>query len=170
MAETAGSCQSPGYGAAMTRWTIDTSNAADDAALVALWTDCGLTRPWNDPFGDLALARSGRHSVVLVARIAATVVGSALVGGDGHRGWIYYLAVAPGLQRSGLGRELMRAAERWALMQGLPKLQLMVRDGNHAASDFYAALGYELQPVQVWGRHLDPKDAGRESGSGDRRV
>ena len=136
-------------------WTIDIGHVADDAAVVALWTDCGLTRPWNDPFDDLALARAGPHSILLVARIGGAVVGSALVGGDGHRAWVYYLAVAPDLQRSGLGRGLMAAAEHWARQQGLPKLQLMVRDGNEAAAGFYAALGYELQPVQVWGRRLD---------------
>ena len=139
----------------MTSWTIDTGAAVDDAAVMALWSQCGLTRPWNDPLADLALARSGGHSVLLVARAAGTIIGSAMVGGDGHRGWIYYLAVAPDLQRSGLGRELMAAAERWVRAQGLPKLQLMVRDGNDSAAGFYAALGYELQPVQVWGRRLD---------------
>jgi ribosomal protein S18 acetylase RimI-like enzyme len=92
--------------------------------------------------------------MLLVARASGAVVGSALVGGDGHRGWVYYLAVGPDLQRSGLGRDLMAAAENWARGQGLPKLQLMVRDGNSAAAGFYAALGYELQPVQVWGRRL----------------
>jgi ribosomal protein S18 acetylase RimI-like enzyme len=139
----------------MASWTIETATPADDAAVVDLWSQCGLTRPWNDPLGDLALARVGDHSVLLVARAAGAVVGSAMVGGDGHRGWIYYLAVAPDLQRSGLGRELMAAAEDWVRRQGLPKLQLMVRDGNDAAAGFYAALGYELQPVQVWGQRLD---------------
>ena len=72
----------------------------------------------------------------------------------GHRGWIYYLAVAPDRQRSGLGRALMAAAEAWLRQRGAPKLQLMVREGNAEALAFYAALGLEPQPVVTMGKFL----------------
>jgi ribosomal protein S18 acetylase RimI-like enzyme len=128
--------------------------ASDAEAVIALWQACGLTRPWNDPAADFALALAGPESTVLVARDAAAVVGAVMVGFDGHRGWVYYLAVDPAARRGGLGRALMAAAEAWLRARGAPKLQLMVRDDNAAALDFYAALGLERQPVVTLGRRL----------------
>src|SRR3954447_26533954 len=86
---------------------------ADESAVVALWEACGLTRPWNPPSADIALLRGSGHGEILVAMQQDRVIGSVMVGHDGHRGWIYYLAVAPALRRGGLGSRLMRAAETW---------------------------------------------------------
>ena len=77
-----------------------------------------------------------------------------MVGFDGHRGWVYYLAVDPGRRRRGLGRSLMAAAEDWLMVRGAPKLQLMVRSDNEAAVGFYQRLGLERQEVIVLGRRL----------------
>lgn len=77
-----------------------------------------------------------------------------MVGHDGHRGWVYYLAVHPVRQRQGIGRALMHASEQWVRDRGIPKIQLMVRDTNPAAAAFYAALGYEDAKVTVLGRFL----------------
>jgi len=134
---------------------IGPATAADEAALVTLWEACGLTRPWNPPARDIARALDGPASTILVARSAGKIAGSVMVGHDGHRGWVYYLAVAPDARRGGLGRALMRAAEEWLRERGVPKLQLMVREGNAATYDFYRALGFEEQPVAVFGRFLD---------------
>jgi len=128
---------------------------SDRTAVVALWGRCGLTRPWNDPDADLSLALAGASSTVLVGRRQGTVVATAMVGFDGHRGWIYYLAVDPDLQRQGLGRAMMDAADAWLRDRGVPKLQLMVREDNAAALEFYARLGLERQAVVVLGRRLD---------------
>lgn len=133
---------------------IEAATADDAVAVVALWCACGLTRPWNDPDRDFALALGGASSAVLVARGAGDVRGSVMVGFDGHRGWVYYLAVAPAHRGSGLGRALMAAAEDWLRARGAPKLQLMVREDNDAALGFYAALGLERQPVVTLGRFL----------------
>jgi ribosomal protein S18 acetylase RimI-like enzyme len=78
-----------------------------------------------------------------------------MVGFDGHRGWVYYLAVDPGRRRRGLGRSLMAAAKDWLMVRGAPKLQLMVRSDNEAAVGFYQRLGLERQEVIVLGRRLD---------------
>ena len=82
------------------------------------------------------------------------LAGSVMVGFDGHRGWVYYLAVAPDRRRSGLGRVLMAAAEAWLRARGAPKIQLMVRADNEAALGFYEALGLERQQVVTLGRFL----------------
>ena len=125
----------------------------DRDAVVALWRACGLTRPWNDPEADFDLALASAGSVVLVS--GDPIVGSVMVGFDGHRGWVYYLAVDPEQRRSGLGRALMQAAEAWLAACGAPKIQLMVRADNAEAMGFYAALGLETQSVEVLGRRLD---------------
>jgi ribosomal protein S18 acetylase RimI-like enzyme len=128
--------------------------AGDADAVIALWEACGLTRPWNDPALDFRRAIEGPTSAVLVLRGGDALAGSVMVGCDGHRGWIYYLAVAPARRREGLGRELMEAAEAWLREHGAPKLQLMVRTTNAEALGFYEALGMERQDVVTLGRFL----------------
>lgn len=125
------------------------------AAAVQLWSTCGLTRPWNDPDVDLARALVGPSSRVLAAMDDKELLGTVMVGHDGHRGWVYYLAVQPGRRGMGLGRELMLAAESWLDQEGIPKLQLMVRGGNSEVIGFYERLGYVDQGVVVLGRFLD---------------
>lgn len=134
---------------------ISRAGAGDGAAVVALWRDCGLTRPWNDPDADFALALASGASAVLVARDGAAVAGSVMVGFDGHRGWVYYLAVSPAARRGGIGRALMAAAEEWLRARGAPKIQFMVREDNDAALGFYEALGMERQKVVTLGRFLN---------------
>jgi ribosomal protein S18 acetylase RimI-like enzyme len=124
-----------------------------------LWDACGLIRPWNDPAADFNLALGGPASTVLLARSGTgTTTRSVMVGFDGHRGWVYYLAVDPAHRGDGLGRALMMAAEAWLRGHGCPKIQLMVRGDNAAARGFYDALGYEVQDVVTIGRRLDIHD------------
>jgi ribosomal protein S18 acetylase RimI-like enzyme len=133
---------------------IAQAQAADEAAVIALWEACGLTRPWNDPARDFRLAVDAATSAILILRGEAGLAASIMVGFDGHRGWVYYLAVAPERRREGLGREMMAAAEAWLRARGAPKIQLMVRDDNEAALAFYEALGLEPQKVVTLGRFL----------------
>ena len=122
---------------------------------VALWEECGLTRPWNDPRADLDRALAGESSTVLAVLSEGRLLGTAMVGHDGHRGWVYYLAVAPAARGSGLGRELMAAAEEWVAARGIPKLMLMVRLSNTAVLGLYEQLGYVVEDTAVLGRRLD---------------
>jgi ribosomal protein S18 acetylase RimI-like enzyme len=130
------------------------AEAGDADAVIALWEACGLTRPWNDPARDFALALGSGASAVLVTREGDALTGSVMTGFDGHRGWVYYLAVSPDHRRKGLGRALMAAAEAWLKARGAPKIQLMVREENEAIG-FYEALGLERQKVMTLGRFLD---------------
>jgi ribosomal protein S18 acetylase RimI-like enzyme len=131
---------------------------ADVEAVVDLWRRCGLTRPWNDPFDDIAQARRTADSTVLVVREGHRLVATVMVGFDGHRGWIYYLAVDPDAQGGGRGRAMMAAAEAWLKARGAPKLQLMVREDNVQALGFYDRLGLERQAVVTLGKRLDIKE------------
>jgi ribosomal protein S18 acetylase RimI-like enzyme len=129
--------------------------AADEAdAAVALWQACGLTRPWNDPHADLKLALDTPTATILAGRIDGTLVATVMTGFDGHRGWVYYLAVAPDHQRGGHGAAMMRAAEDWLRGRGVPKLNLMVRGDNAVATGFYQAIGYDRSDVIVLQKFL----------------
>ena len=116
----------------------------------------GLTRPWNDPHADLQRAARGATSTVLAASDdQGLLIGTSMVGYDGHRGWVYYLAVATEQQRHGVGRALMRASEEWLAERGVPKVNLMVRKENEDVLAFYTSLGYKDGEVVVLGRFLD---------------
>ena len=132
---------------------------ADIAAIIALWQRCDLTRPWNDPAADIALARKGTNAAVLVGRDGDVIVASAMVGHDGHRGWVYYVAVDPDHRGKGHGRTIMNAAEDWLRQAGIAKLQLMVRPDNTKVQAFYELIGYDEQERVIYAKWLD----GRES-------
>ena len=141
--------------------TITPATDADEARVTALWQAAGLTRPWNDPAADFRMALANATSTVLLARdgdalVANMIVGSVMVGFDGHRGWVYYLATDPARRGRGIGQALMAAAEAWLVARGCPKIQLMVRGDNLDAKGFYAAIGYEVQDVVTIGKRLSP--------------
>ncbi len=123
---------------------------------VSLWEEAGLTRPWNDPVADFDRAVSGTSSAVIGLVDDDGLVATAMVGHDGHRGWVYYVAVRHSRRGHGLGRAVMAAAEEWLGRAGAPKVQLMVRSTNAGVSDFYRRLGYEDAGVTVFGRWLGP--------------
>jgi ribosomal protein S18 acetylase RimI-like enzyme len=124
------------------------------ASAVALWDETGLTRPWNDPAEDLRRALTGPGSTVLAGSEAGSLLATVMVGHDGHRGWVYYLAVRPDARGRGHGRTMMRACEAWLVERGIPKLNLMVRGDNVAVQAFYASLGYGRDDVVVLSHRL----------------
>jgi ribosomal protein S18 acetylase RimI-like enzyme len=126
-------------------------------AAIAIWKEAGLLRLWNDPRADAALALRHAGSTILAARREAKLVATVMVGHDGHRGWVYYLAVAPAFRRQGVGTMLLRSAEQWCRARGVPKLQLMVRSENVEVASFYAALGYDKSDVVVLAKWLNSK-------------
>lgn len=122
---------------------------------VALWEAAGLTRPWNDPVADFDRAIDGPTSTVLGSVDGdGRLVATAMVGNDGHRGWIYYLAVDPTRRSQGLGRQMLEAAERWLAASGVVKAQLMVRRAHAESAGFYERMGYEDAEVLVVARWL----------------
>ena len=123
--------------------TIREITDQDIEPVIALWHASGVSRPWNNPVTDIAFARRGPHSTILVAKRDDRIVGSVMVGEDGHRGWVYYVAADPAAQGAGLGRAMMDAAETWLRRRGVWKLQQLVRSDNAPVKDFYLHLGYK---------------------------
>jgi ribosomal protein S18 acetylase RimI-like enzyme len=148
----------PGMTTDMSPLTISPIRDADVETVIALWQRCGLTRPWNDPASDIAFARRGVNATVLVGRATDAIVATAMVGHDGHRGWVYYVAVDPEQRAKDFGRSIMAAAEDWLRQQGVVKAMLMVRPDNTTVRAFYDKLGYEAQERVVFAKWLDGRE------------
>lgn len=126
----------------------------DEAALVALWKECGLTRAWNDPHKDIARKREVQPELFLVGVVDGAIVASAMAGYEGHRGWVNYLAVAPRHRGRGHGRALMQRVEELLLERGCPKVNIQVRKANAEALAFYRHLGYAQDESVGLGKRL----------------
>ena len=135
--------------------TIRPYRTAEEAAVIAIWERSGLTRPWNDPRKDIARKLAICPDWFLVAELEGVVVGTVMVGYEGHRGWISYLGVDPAFQRRGIGRALMAVAERLLRSEGCPKINLQVRTGNSEAIEFYRRIGFAMDDVVSMGRRLE---------------
>ena len=139
------------------------ADIADDdvATVITLWQACGLTRPWNDPAADIALARRRPNSTILIGREDDAIVATAMVGYDGHRGWVYYVATDPQIRAKGYGRAIMNAAEDWLRAAGIPKLQLLVRPENSGVAAFYQSIGFGEQKILFFTKWLDGREPPR---------
>ena len=127
---------------------------ADEGAVVALWRECGLTRPWNDPRKDIARKLAHQPELFLVGTIDGKIIATAMLGYDGHRGWVYYLAVARAHRQQSLGRALMNKAESLLMELGCPKLNLQIRTSNAEVIAFYRSLGYQQDDAVSFGKRL----------------
>ncbi|MET0726251.1 MAG: GNAT family acetyltransferase [Leifsonia sp.] len=128
----------------------------DTERVVALWRACGLVVPWNDPHLDIARKVAEQPDLFLVGEDDGLLVASVMVGYDGHRGWMNYLAVDPAAQGRGHGRALVAEAERMLTERGCPKLNLQVRGSNASAIGFYEAIGYAVDDTVSLGKRLIP--------------
>lgn len=132
--------------------------ADDTESVVGLWHVCGLTRPWNDPHKDIARKLTDRNGAFWVVEDAGDIIATVMIGYDGHRGTINYLAVTPAAQEQGIGGELMRRAEAYLIDLGCPKVSFCVRKDNLPVLSFYDRLGYEIDDVHFLGKRLIADD------------
>ena len=128
---------------------------ADEPAVIALWRQCDLVRPWNDPHRDIQRKLAVRPDLFLVGLVEERIVACVMAGYEGHRGWLNYLAVAPEFRRQGLARAIVAEAERLLRAEGCPKINLQVRTTNAAVVEFYQRLGYTVDPVVNLGKRLE---------------
>jgi ribosomal protein S18 acetylase RimI-like enzyme len=139
--------------------------ATDLGAVIALWDTCGLLRPWNDPSADIALCANSPGAGLFVGAEREDGIGglwaTIMCGSDGHRGWLYYLAVDPARRRAGIARRMVRHAEDWLVGQGIRKVELMIRPENEAVREFYECVGYQVEARVVMSRWLQNDDGRR---------
>ena len=92
---------------------ISPLQVGEAAAAAALWEEAGLVRGWNDPQADVVAALTCPTAVVLASREIGRITGTVMAGYDGHRGWLYYLAVANDRRDTGTGQALVKADDEW---------------------------------------------------------
>lgn len=127
---------------------------ADEAEVIALWRECGMLR-WSDPKKDIARKLRVNPEWFLVGELDGRVVATCMVGYEGHRGWINFLAVAPAWQSGGHGRALMEEAERLLRGVGCAKINLQVRATNKRVIAFYERLGFAVEELLSLGKRLE---------------
>jgi ribosomal protein S18 acetylase RimI-like enzyme len=134
---------------------IRTYEENDEAAVAALWREVFADAPaHNVPEEDIARKLAVQRELFFVAEESGEVVGTALAGYDGHRGWVYYVAVNPSRRRRGIGAALMARVEDGLRAMGCPKLNLQVRASNREAVAFYQRLGYVVEDRVSMGKRL----------------
>ena len=136
------------------KFRIRSYQAADQSAVIDLWHRCHLVVAQNDPQKDIEMKGQVQANLFFVGAIGSRIVATLMAGYDGHRGWIYYLAVDPDDQRRGFGRRMMERAESALKKRGCPKINLQVRTSNPAVISFYKHLGYSNDNVIGLGKRL----------------
>jgi ribosomal protein S18 acetylase RimI-like enzyme len=120
-----------------------------------LWKAAGLILRPGDELEDVKLKLQRDADLFLVAEQDDEIVGSAMGGWDGRRGWIYHLAIKPEHQRKRIGANLVRELEKRLVAKGAKKVNAQVYRWNEKSSDFFKAIGYEAQPDLIMiGRQL----------------
>lgn len=131
----------------------------DERAVIALWEQCDLIVPWNNPVQDIERKLKVGPELFLVGVKDGNIVASVMGGYDGHRGWINYLAVHPEHRRKGLGKKIMLEVEKCIKEKGCPKINLQVRTLNSDAIEFYQAIGFiDDEVIGLGKRLLDDED------------
>ncbi len=135
-------------------FTIRSYRESDKNDVIQLWKECELVVPWNDPQRDIERKQTVQAEFFLIGLIQKKIIATAMVGYDGHRGWVYYLAVKPNYQQQEVGKQMMKEAENRLLEIGCPKLNIMVRTTNLNVINFYKAIGYKVDGVTTMSKHL----------------
>ncbi len=129
--------------------------AADEADITALWEEVFPNpSPWNIATDDIRRKQAVQPELFFVAVQNEKIIGTAMGGYDGHRGWVYYLGVHPEFRRSGVGSRLMQSVEEALIAIGCSKLNLQVRASNVDVVNFYQQLGYSTEERVSMGKRL----------------
>jgi len=135
---------------------IRSYSESDKKKVIELWQECGLVVPWNDPQRDIERKLSVQPELFLVGLINDEIISTAMAGYDGHRGWVYYLAVKPRYQQQEIGKQMMKETEIRLFELGCPKLNIMIRTTNLEVVNFYKSIGYKIDAVTSLGKRLEP--------------
>jgi ribosomal protein S18 acetylase RimI-like enzyme len=127
----------------------------EQSAVAALWRACDLVVSYNDPIADIERCRRSPASELFVGARDGRVVATVMAGEEGHRGWLYYVAVDPSERMHGHARTMIRHAETWLRGRGVPKVMLLIRDTNTRVRDVYERLGYTCEPRLVMSKWLE---------------
>lgn len=129
----------------------------DFDVVIAMWEKYfPHRRDYSKPAADLRRKLAHEDDMLLVGTLDDEVVATVMIGYDGHRGWIYYLAVDPNLRRQGLGRQMLTAAETKLRRLGCTKLNLQVLGENTQVIAFYERMGFAVEQRISLGKRIEP--------------
>ena len=128
---------------------------SDEPDVIDLWHCCDLVVPQNDPKKDIEMKLQVQPELFFVGVISNHIVSTIMSGYDGHRGWIYYLAVDPDFQKRGIGRRMVEKAEMKLRKLGCSKINLQVRNSNKSVIAFYKHIGFIDDDVIGMGKRLE---------------
>lgn len=132
---------------------------SDTAAVSALWQEIFPDDPpHNAPALVIKQKLQCQPELFFVAQHEDKIIGTVLSGYDGHRGWLYSVAVSPSYRRQGMGRQLIQHAEKALNAIGCNKINLQVRSTNAAVVAFYSQLGYEVEERISMGKRFASPD------------
>jgi ribosomal protein S18 acetylase RimI-like enzyme len=137
---------------------IRTYENLDRKDVVELWHKTGLYHPDNDPNKDIERKVADSPELFFVATENERVIGTVMVGYEGHRGWINYLGVLPEHQHKSVGKKLMNQAEKSLRRLGCAKINLQVRKTNLAVIHYYESIGYSIEDVISMEKRLEFDD------------
>ena len=129
----------------------------DRDAVIALWNACDLMKPHHDARRELVFLREATDAELFLGFAEGRLAGSIMVGHDGHRAWMYRVAVDPKNRGADIGRGLVAQAEAWAVARHLPKLMLLIREDNDKVAAFYERLGYRTEERRVMSKSFAPE-------------
>ena len=138
----------------MKNFIIRTFRPDDESDVINLWRQSGLIVPWNNPETDIQRKLSASPNLFYVGVLDGELIASCMAGYDGHRGWIYFLAVKSAHQRQGFASRMIDHAESELIKLDCPKVELMVRKSNNNIISFYQSVGYDTDPVTVLSKRL----------------
>jgi ribosomal protein S18 acetylase RimI-like enzyme len=128
---------------------------SDEPAVIALWRESlPIIAPHHDPATSIRNKLAVEHDLFFVAVVEETVVGTVMGGYDGHRGWVYSVAVKATQRRAGIGTALLRRLEQALAERGCLKVNLQVRVSNAEVVAFYQSLGYQVEQLISMGKRL----------------
>jgi ribosomal protein S18 acetylase RimI-like enzyme len=150
------SVRSPPYNPPVHQVTIRAySDTTDRPQVVVLWESVlGYDAPHNKPALAIDKKLEVEDGLFFVAVEDGNIVGTIMAGYDGHRGWIYSLAVSPKRQRQGIGAGLMEVAEKALTEKGAVKINLQIVDGNESVAAFYKSVGFVVEKRVSMGKRI----------------
>jgi ribosomal protein S18 acetylase RimI-like enzyme len=150
---------------------IKAAGSTDESEVIALWRTCGLVVSHNDPVTDYRRALGKPNSDILVGAVSdEMIIASTMVGHDGHRGWLYYVAVHPEYRLKGFGRSIVDAGEKWLNARGVAKAKLMIRETNTQVAAFYEQIGFKTIPRTLMEKWLRTSNQDTTRAAGNRHV
>jgi ribosomal protein S18 acetylase RimI-like enzyme len=127
----------------------------DRDGLVELWSESFPDNPPHNEPSKMIEAKLQVDDLIFVAEDDRRIVGACMAGYDGHRGWLYSVAVLPDQRRRGIGQSLIKSAMKALREIGCIKVNLQIRASNHEVKAFYESLGFGVEERISMGAFLE---------------